>query len=443
MSQTPHSSLELVTSVIDKGKVNGQQLLVIGLCLMFNMLDGFDITAMAVAVNAIGNEMQLGTDQLGLVFSFALGGMMLGAMFLASISDLIGRRKTIILSVVIVGITVLMTGFATALWQLIILRFISGLGAGAMLASQATLAAEYSSSRLRALSVTAVTAGYPLGAMLTGFVASAIIPEHGWRAVFWLGGGLTLAMAVVALLLLPESLQYLLEKRPANALQKINTILQRLKKPTLTELPALEQRDQATPDSAIANMRALLQSELRVPTLTLWLSFFFCFAALYFLMSWIPKMMVDAGWSSDTGNLAFSLFNLGGVLGTLFLGSLAMRFKLSNVIMVFLLLAAAAMLAFAASPRHELLLLSLIFFIGLMQQGGFTGLYAVSAKLYPTAIRSTGVGWAIGLGRLGAVVGPAVAGFTIAGGFSMADNFYLFAIPLAISGFIAFYLRID
>lgn len=442
MNKPPANAMTLISQVIDHGSVNAQQMLVIGLCLLFNMLDGFDITAMAVAVNDIGEELQLGAEHLGLVFSFALAGMMMGAMFLASISDLIGRRKTIILSVLIVGVTVILTGFASALWQLIILRFISGLGAGAMLASQATLASEYSASRMRALSVAAVTAGYPLGAMITGLVASNIIPEFGWRAIFWIGGGLTIVMALVAVKFLPESLQYLVEKRPPGALEKINTILTRLNKPVLDELPALD-NETPQPSSAVGNMRALMQGELRMPTLTLWLSFFFCFAALYFLMSWIPKMMIDAGWSTETANLAFSLFNLGGVLGTLFLGSLAMRWKLSNVIMVFLLLAAAAMLAFAASPRHETLLLALIFFIGLMQQGGFTGLYAVSAKLYPTAIRSTGVGWAIGLGRLGAVVGPAVAGFTIAAGFSMADNFYLFAIPLAISGLIAYYLRID
>lgn len=441
MTSSPVSSNALVAEVIDNGKVSGQQLLVVGLCMFFNMLDGFDITAMAIVANTVSTELSLSPDQLGWIFSFALLGMMFGAMFLAPVSDIIGRRKTIIFSVVLVGVSILFTAAATTLPEFIVLRFISGAGAGAMLACQATLAAEYSSEKYRALSVAAVTAGYPLGAMLTSVAAGFIMPDYGWRGMFWFGGGVTLIMGFVAWLLIPESLKYLFERRPENALERVNHILKKLKKNTLAELPAVQvaEKNEA---GFIATLFKLLDTKFIRVTLTLWTAFFLCFAALYFLMSWIPKLMEDAGYSVEVGRQAFFLFNLGGVIGIFLLGVLSTRWKLTNLIFVLLVLATVGMVTFALMPREINLLLIVIFAIGVLQQGGFTGLYAAAAKAYPTEMRSTGIGWAIGLGRSGAVAGPAAAGYLIAAGFDMSSNFLIFAVPMAISGFIAYRLHI-
>jgi MFS transporter, AAHS family, vanillate permease len=442
---TPVSSQALVAEVIDHGPITAQQLIVVALCLILNMLDGFDITAMAVAVNSIGNELALAEDKLGLVFSFALAGMMIGAMFLAAVSDVIGRRKVILICVVGIGVTVILTGFVESLWSLILLRFISGLGAGAMLAGQATLAYEYSPAKFRSLAVATVTAGYPLGAMMTGLVASEMVPVYGWRSIFFLGGGATLIVGAVAYFLMPESLQFLFEKRPKGALQKSNKILKKLKRAPLADLPVVETQGgvNAGKSSVISNMLALMTPAHRRSTLSLWLTFFLCFCALYFLMSWIPKMVINSGLSEQTGNYAFSLFNLGGVIGIFILGAMGTRWKLTNLVSFFLLAAAIAMIVFASLPTQENMLLILILIIGILQQGGFTGLYIVATKIYPTEIRSTGVGWAIGLGRFGAVIGPAVAGVTIASGFSMASNFYIFAIPMMIGGVLAYCLHVD
>ena len=159
-------------------------------------------------------------------------------------------------------------------------------------------------------------------------------------------------------------------------------------------------------------------------------------------MSWIPKLMEQTGYSAETGHFAFLLFNLGGVIGIISLGTMSTRLKLTNLVFVFLSLSAVCMVIFAAAPNHLNLLLVVIFFMGILQQGGFTGLYAVAAKVYPTEIRSTGIGWAIGLGRSGAVVGPAAAGFLIAAGFSMSANFYIFAVPMALGGLISYWLKV-
>jgi AAHS family 4-hydroxybenzoate transporter-like MFS transporter len=442
-STAPALSGDVVAEVIDNGQVSGQQLLVVGLCMLFNMLDGFDITAMAIVASDVSTELQLTADKLGFIFGFALAGMMAGAMFLAPVSDIIGRRKLIIISVTLVGVSILFTANASTLAEFMILRFISGLGVGAMLASQAALAAEYSPEKYRALSVAATTAGFPLGATMTAVVAGFVMPEFGWRGMFWFGGGITLAMGWIAWLYIPESLKYLFERRPVNALQHVNRILTKLGKDTLDSLPVVTQENNRQAKGFFKSMTSLLAKEHRATTLVLWATFFMCFATLYFLMSWIPKLMEQAGYSAEVGRFAFFLFNLGGVTGIFALGTLSTRWKLSNLVFVFLSLAAVCMVIFAAAPDRLNFLLIVIFFTGLLQQGGFTGLYAVSAKVYPTEIRSTGIGWAIGLSRIGAVLGPMAAGFLIAAGLSMSANFYVFAVPMALAGLFSYWLKVN
>ena len=436
------TSAELVKDVIDDGQVSGQQILVIGLCFFLNMLDGFDITSMAIVASSVGGELSLAADQIGWIFSFALAGMMAGAMLLAPVSDTIGRRKLIIFAVVLVGVSVLFTAWANSLAEFIILRFLAGIGAGAMLASQATLADEYSPSQYRTLSVAIVTSGYPAGAMMTSVVGSYIMPEFGWRGMFWFGGGLTLTMVVVAWLLLPESLKFLIEKRPANALDRINNILRKLGKNTLDAMPQAAEQASTPNIGIVGSMRKLIAPEFRAKTLELWAAMFLGFASLYVLMSWIPKLMEDTGFAATDGRRAFFLMNLGAIIGVYLLGILSTRFRLTNLIAAFFLATGIGMFVFAASPAELKLLLTLIFFIGLFQQGGFTAMYSVAAKVYPTEIRSTGIGWAVGLGRSGAVVGPVIAGYLIAGGLDMSGNFIVFAIPMLLAAILVYRLHI-
>jgi AAHS family 4-hydroxybenzoate transporter-like MFS transporter len=434
--------MSFVTQVIDNGKISRQQILVVGLCMFFNMLDGFDIIAMAVVAGDVSREMMLPPDKVGWIFSFALAGMVAGAMLLAPISDIVGRRKVIVVSIIVVGVSILLTANATSLTEFIALRFISGLGAGVMLASQATLAAEYSPEKYRSLSVTFVTSGYAMGAMLTSVAAGLILPDYGWRGMFWFGGATTLVMGMVAWLLIPESLKYMLERRPRDALRRINKILIKLNREPLLQMPVLEPRQQKQSLGMVQVMSQLLAKEHRKITLTLWTTFFLAFSALYFLLSWIPMLIEDSGFSAADARDAFFLFNLGGVIGVWILGILSTRWKLTNIVFTLMFSASVFMVVFAAIPGDIDFLLTLIFIIGLLQQGGFTGLYAAAAKAYPTSMRSTGIGWSIGLGRFGAVAGPAVAGYLIAGGLDMAANFYIFAVPLAASAIIAYRLHL-
>jgi benzoate transport len=442
MPDSPRSSHAVVADVIDNGEVSSQQYLVIALCLLLNMLDGFDITAMAVVASSVSADLLITADKVGWIFSIALFGMMLGAMFLAPLSDIIGRRKIIIVSVLIIGLSVLATAMATSLSQFIVLRFLSGLAGGALLASQTALTAEYSSEKYRALSVSIVVAGYPLGAMMTSVVAGHIMPDFGWRGVFWFGGAVTLAMVVVALALIPESLKYLLDRRPANALARANRILTRLKKQQLDELPEVARDHAETGPGLIEGMFKLVHDPYKRSTYVLWITFFLSFSTLYFLMSWVPKLMEHAGFTAAVGRQAFFMLNLGGVTGIFLLGLLSTRVSLSRLVSSFMMTSAILMVVFAALPGEQTALIVVITLIGALMQGGFTGLFAIAAKIYPTEIRSTGIGWGIGLGRIGAVAGPAIAGYLIAAGLSTSANFTIFAVPLALSAVFAWYLRI-
>ena len=431
------SSKNIAQEIIGQESISRAQLIVVAIAMILNMLDGFDITAMAFTANSIGEQLQIPADQLGIVFSVALAGMMIGAMFLAPYSDIIGRRKMTILCVSVIGISMITTAFVTTFPQLMILRLITGLGVGAMLASLTALASEFAPEKYRSLAVVGVTAGYPLGGTVGGFIAAPIIPAYGWEAVFLTGGIATLAMLIAVYFFVPESLEFLAARRPKGALEAFNTILVKLGRPQVESLPDLE----TSPGSEKANVFGLLTKSRRSITLMLWLTFFFCFISLYFLISWIPQLVVNAGFTESQGVYAAVAMNGGGVIGIFTLGWFASRTSLSILIGGFLSFAAVTMILFALTDGISLLLIYLAV-IGFTLQGGFTGLYAVAAKIYPTELRSTGVGWAIGLGRFGAVVGPYVGGVLIAGGVSMEISFLIFAIPLMTSGWLAFFLRV-
>ncbi|MEM7077134.1 MAG: MFS transporter [Pseudomonadota bacterium] len=438
VTATDHTSTEAeINRIIDHGGFNRRQVALVAMCMLFNLLDGFDITAMAVVANPVGEELGLGADRLGWLFSAALAGMMAGAMLLAPLSDRYGRRLVVIVALGVVACAVLLIAVTSNLAGLVFLRFISGCGAGAILASQAALAAEYSPPKFRAAIVAIVTSGYPLGAMSTSLVAQWLLPEYGWRSMFIFGGVLTLLMSVIAITSLPESIRFLLVQQPANALARVNATLQRFRKPALDRLPAPPATVHDGPENFL---RVLLGASYRRQTLFLWSAFFMCVSTLYFLQSWIPKLVEDSGFSAADGRSAFFLFNFGGVCGIYLMSALSTRWSLNSLIAQFAILAGISMMLFANVEGDRLVIAALILVVGILQQGAFTGLYPAAAAVYPTRVRSAGIGWAIGLGRFGAVVGPALAGYLIAAGFGLSFNFFVFAIPMFIGALLAYRL---
>ena len=423
-------------ALIEDGKVTGLQITVFLICIAMNMLDGMDVLVIAYAAPALAAEWSTSPEMLGTIFSSGLLGMTAGAMFLAPFADRIGRRNMIMVCIVVMGTGIYLTAHVQTEGQLIFLRFASGLGIGSMLATAATMAAEYSPNRNKNFIVSFVLSGYPLGATLSGFAAASIIPEYGWRAMFVTAGTATLVMLPIVALLLPESLEFLVKARPKQALERVNRILGKMDHAQLTELP------EAPMEAKRMSVGELFKHNRQMPTVWLWIAFFTSFATLYFLTSWIPKLAQSTGLSLTLAIYAGTVFNLGAFVGILSQGYLSQLIGLRRIISLFLIGTGVLMCIFGFVSESWLILL-LFGLIGYGVQGGFVGFYTVAARLYPTEIRNTGIGWGIGAGRIGAIVGPKVGGTLIGMGLSLTVNFIIFAVPLLIAAIATMLIKSD
>ncbi len=420
---------------IDSAPVSPALVLLLITCFLINMVDGYDMLSIGFAASPLSQDWKLPADVLGMVFSAGVLGMTLGAMCLSPLTDTFGRRPVILACIALTGCAMLLTAFATSLWMLLALRLLTGLGIGTILASVTALVSEFFPERLRNFAVSLTLSGYPFGGVLAGFVAAEVIPIHGWRGIFAVGGVASLALLPVIWRALPESTQFLLYKRPANALVRINQILERLRIVPFAELPA-------SPEPKIrSHILKLLQSEHRRDTLLLWSAFFLQFGTLYFLLSWIPKLLVDSGVPERLSIYAGLLFNLGGAVGNILLGWLSVRFGLQRCILVFAWVAALGMIAFSQVSLIATLLLTLTGLIGIFQQGVMAGLYSLASRLYNTGVRTTGVGWGIGFGRFGAVLAPYSVGLLVASGWTIIGLYLVFALPMLLVGWLATRLR--
>ena len=424
-----------IRQLIDEKPISGLQLRVVLGCFALNMLDGFDVLAIAFTAPTISQEWQLTPYVLGIIFSAGLIGMTLGAAFIAPFTDVIGRRAMILLSLTAIAISMAVTGMTTDATQMIVMRVVTGLGIGSILASLTSLVAEYTPARKRSLMVGFMQVGYPLGATAGGFAAVWLIESSGWPAVFFFGSALSFAAVFFTWFFLPESLEFLSSRQPANALARINRILARMRWQQLEAMPA------APPAPEKPSVRRVLTPDYRNWTLLLWCGFFMAFLTLYFLFSWIPKITVDAGLPVDRGIYIGTALNFGAFLGGTILGYLSDRFGVRPLIICFFTGGVIFMVVFGFSPPEVGLLLVLAFLIGFCVLGGFVGFYISAACLYHTEIRATGVGWSIGAGRTGAIIGPYLGGVFINMGYPTSVNFIIFAVPLILACVATYLLR--
>jgi len=414
------------SALMEPVKLTPLQLMGIFICFLMNMLDGMDVMVVSYTAPSIAKEWAVSPGVLGVVLSAGLVGMSVGAMFLAPLGDLIGRRTMIMTSALIMGLTVWATIVAQSVEILVLFRFLSGLGIGCMLASTATLTAENAPARSKDFWVSFVLGGYPIGAVLSGLATASIIPVYGWRMVFQMAGIVTLATLPILYFALAESLDFLLKTRPANALARVNAILKRMNQPELAVLPVIPKEEVVR-----TSLNELFSGGRMMATIRLWISIFMAFATLYFLTLWIPKLASNAGLSLSLAIYSGTVFNLGAFVGIVSQGYLSSRFGLRRTIFAFLIGTAILMVLFGLF-KGSFLILILLGLIGFGVQGGFVGMYAIAAGLYPTAVRATGVGLTVSIGRVGGIIGPLIGGVLIGMGFSMTFSFIVFAVPLLV-----------
>jgi benzoate transport len=406
-----------IRQALDDGPMHRFQWTVVAVCVLLNMIDGFDVLVMAFTASSVTAEWQLTGAQTGLLLSAGLVGMALGSLLVAPWADRVGRRPIILGCLAVASAAMLLSSLAQGPTQLGLLRVVTGVGIGGILASSNVIAAEYASRRWRGFAVSLNSTGYALGATLGGVVAAVLIGGAGWRAVFLFGGVITLVAVPLVWWRLPESPAFLLTRRPAGALERVNALAARLGIPAADRLP-----DTAPSTGGIgAGFRALLGPGLRRTTLVLWAGFFGVMAGFYFVLSWTPTLLVEAGLTPGQGITGGTLLNVGGIFGAALLGLLATRFALRDVLVGFLVGTAVLLAVFVATTSTLALAFAVGGLIGLMANGCVAGLYALAPVAYDADVRSTGVGTALGIGRAGAILAPALAGVLLDGGWAPQD----------------------
>jgi benzoate transport len=420
-----------IHGAINEGRMSGFQKQAVAICIGLNMLDGFDVLVMAFTASSVSAEWRLSGADLGLLLSSGLFGMAGGSLFLAPFADRYGRRSLTLLCLALITTGMLLSSVAGGSGELLLYRVLTGLGIGGMLASLSVITSEYSSNRWRSTNISLSATGYPVGATIGGSIAAVLLANYGWRSVFVFGALTSALMIPVVAWRLPESLDFLLAKRPANALRQLNALLRRMHRPEIAALPDPVASSHRHPTS----MSRLFSGELLRSTLLIWASFFLLMFSFYFVMSWTPKLLVTAGLSAQEGVTGGVLLNLGGIAGGTLFGLLAARFRLRSLVLRFLGLTAGLLVVFGLLASRLTLTLAFPAAIGtgIFLFGSMVGLYSMTPILYPAEVRTTGMGWAIGVGRIGAILSPAIVGLLVDGGWQTSHLYYAFAVPLVVA----------
>lgn len=401
-----------VRTFIDSQPVSAYQWMVTAMCGLIVFVDGFDAQAMGFVAPALTADLQVSRAVLGSVISSGLVGMMFGALVFGPLADRIGRKPVLLASTAIFGIGSLLTATATTIDSLSAWRLITGLGMGGAMPNAIALTSEFMPSRYRATAVTAMMCGFSLGAAVGGFLSAALIPRFGWQSVFIGGGAIPLAIGVIAIFALPESIRFLLSKPGGRA--RAEGYLRRIA-PAAAPAAVIADQEEGTSGFVVAG---LFTDRRALVTLLIWVVYFTNLLDLYFLNSWLPTIMNDSGIRVETAIRVTALFQVGGCIGAILLGWMLDRRPSFMIAAACFLWAAFWILVTAEAGTSVGLLIAAMLASGVGIIGGQNASHALSSGFYPTSIRATGVGWALGIGRIGSIVGPLIGGYllTQAGG---------------------------
>nr|WP_218680756.1 MFS transporter [Rhodococcus qingshengii] len=413
------------------------QFAVVAVCVLLNMLDGFDVLALAFSASHISDEWSLTGAQLGLLLSAALFGMAIGSMVVSQVADIIGRRRTIIICALVVSAGMALSAVATGFTFLLVVRIFTGLAIGTLQACLNVMVAEYASAKHRSTAISFYTAGQPIGGTVGGIIAGILLVQFDWRAVFVFGAVATLVVAVLAIAVLPESIDYLISRRPHDALTRINSIMAKLHQPALDAMP----EKSTVPNTAKTRWTSIVAGPSLVTTALLGFAFFVLMAGFYFANSWTPKLLVDSGFTAADGVQAGVLFSAGGIVGALIFGPIAMRLGVRRSLTVLFVLAGAAFVVYALSVDALTSAYIAAALLGLLTSAVMAGMFTIGPMYYEPEVRATAVGLIIGIGRIGAIISPIVAGRLLDADWAPGTLYYLFAVPLLAGAVAIFAMR--
>ena len=415
-----------VNQVIDQAKFTPFHFKVVFWCLLIILFDGYDLAINGVALPLLMQQWSLTAVQAGMLASTALAGMMFGAMLFGTLADKIGRKKVIMICVVLFSGFTFAGGFASNPTEFGLLRFLAGLGIGGVLPNLVALTSEYAPQRLRATLVTTMFSGYAVGGVMAALFGAWFTPSYGWQIMFFIAG-IPLLFLPFVWKFLPESLTFLVKaQKDQQACQILQHLDAEVDLPKQVKLVLSEAKV-----SEPAFVSSLFKQGRSSNTLLFWLAFFMCLLTLYALGSWLPKLMMAAGYSMSSSLMFLLAMNIGAVIGTVGGGILADKFHMKPVI-ISLCLAGAVALSLLGFNSPQPVIYFLVAVAGASAIGSQILLYSYVAQFYPVTVRSTGIGWASAVGRTGAIVGPILIGMLLGMELPHQINFMAVGLPVII-----------
>jgi benzoate transport len=400
-------------SIIDLGAMSAGQWLAVLVTVGLNAMDGFDVLSISFASPGIAKDWGLAKDTLGWVLSMELIGMAVGSVLLGGVADKIGRRPTILGCLFAMAVGMFGASHADGVATLLVWRLLTGFGIGGMLASINAAAAELSNQRWRSLAVSLMVIGYPVGGVIGGTIVQRLLAGGTWHAVFIFGGWVTAAFIPIVWLLLPESVAFLDRQRKPGALDTINRILTRFGHASMTAL---------TLDTAATARRSVMdifRPGLIASTLLVTVGYFAHVVSFYFIIKWVPQLVVDMGFAPKAAAGVLTWANVGGATGVVLFGLIATRIGLKALTLV-TLVGSSAMVVWFGRGSHDLASLSsTVAIAGVFTNSAIGGYYMLFARIFPTHVRATGTGFAVGVGRGGALLAPVIAGYLLQAGFGL------------------------
>jgi AAHS family benzoate transporter-like MFS transporter len=424
-----------VHKLADGARFNRFHLGVLAWCALIIICDGYDLAVAGIALPSIMREMGVTAQNAGFMVSSALFGMMFGAIFLGTIADKIGRRLAIVICLALFSVFTAAAGFATDPYTFSIMRFLAGLGIGGVMPNVVAHMTEYSPRRIRSTMVTLMFSGYAVGGMLAALLGKGMIEAHGWQSVF-LAAGVPVLLIPFILKHLPESMPFLIRKKRHADLQDILVRMDpsyRVQPGDSYGLPAVDRAEGAP-------IGKLFQDGRGFSTIMFWIAFFMCLFMVYALSSWLAKLMASAGYSLGSALSFVLVLNFGAVIGAVGGGWLADRFHIKHVLVGMYALAAVSITLLGYKVSTPVLFL-LVGLAGASTIGTQIVTYAYAGQFYPMAVRSTGIGWASGVGRSGAILAPIVIGTLVGMALPLEQNFLAIAIPAVIAAVAVGFIR--
>lgn len=429
--------------IIDHAKLKGIHWRVILLSALIIIFDGYDLVIYGVALPKLMHEWQIDPMTAGFLGSLALFGMMFGAIIFGSLSDKLekygfSRKKLIAVCIIIFSGFTVLCGFSSSPNEFGFYRFLAGLGLGGVMPNVITLMTEYAPKRLRSTLVSLMFSGYAVGGMCSALLGMWLVPVYGWKIMFLLGG-LPLILLPIIWKLLPESIDYLVRQQKNEQALKI---LKQIDPNIQTNLDTRVHLHQENQQSSQSPLKDLFSESRGITTLLFWASVFMALVLVYALGNWLPKLMIEAGYDLSTSLVFLFALNIGGMLGAIFGGFFADKFSLPKVLLILFVSGAISLFLLSYSLPTMLLYLC-VAIAGAASIGGQILLLAYMSQYYAPNIRATGLGMALGVGRLGAILGPILCGWLLSLNLPVQYNFIALAIPCMIAVFsvTAIYLR--